>query len=401
MPTRTQQTPDDASWGKLLQERHQAEQRLNDLAIREATQAVIITNAQDPVNPIVYASPGFERLTGYSTSEVLGRNCRFLQGADTDRSVVDEIRKAIRECRPFIGDLLNYRKDGTPFWNELSIKPHRDTSGVVVWFIGVLTEVTARKTMEMRLRQSQKMQAIGQLAGGIAHDFNNLLTVINGSSDMALLEAPPDHPVREWLVGIKEAGERAKMLTRQLLAFSRESEVKPQLVNLNEVIETSIGFLRRLVGKNHTFVTELHTAPCRVKIDVNQAEQLFMNLIINAKDAMPSGGRITISTDAIVVADATNEYPAGRYVRCSVTDSGVGMTEHVKSHIFEPFFTTKGPGQGTGMGLATVYGIVEKFGGKIFVDSVLGRGTTFTILLPEVCDEEEASAAIQTTPAKT
>ena len=399
MPSWPQQTSDDYSWGKLLQERQQAEQRLNDLAIREATQSVIITNALDPVNPIVYATPGFERLTGYSPGEVLGRNCRFLQGPDTDRSVVGEIREAIRAGRPFIGDLLNYRKDGTPFWNEVSIKPHRDTSGHVVLFIGVLTDVTARKTLELRLRQSQKMQAIGQLAGGIAHDFNNLLTVINGASEMALLEASADHPTREWLVGIKEAGERAKVLTKQLLGFSRESAAKPQLVNLNEVIENAIGFLQRLVGKNHTFVTTLHTAPCRVNIDVNQAEQLFMNLVINAKDAMPSGGPITISTDAIFVADATTEYPAGRYVRFSLTDSGTGMTDHVKSHIFEPFFTTKETGQGTGLGLATVYGIIEQFGGKIFVDSVLGRGTTFTILFPEVCDESEASA-VQPTPAK-
>jgi two-component system, cell cycle sensor histidine kinase and response regulator CckA len=393
-----QRTLDDPTRDNLLRETQQTEPRLDELAINAATQGVIITNARDPVNPIIYASPGFEHLTGYSTSEVLGQDWRFLIGADTDQSVVEEICLAIQTGMPFIGDLLNYRKDGTPFWNEVSIKPHRDTTGHVARFIGVLTDVTSRKTQEMQLRQSQKMQAVGQLAGGIAHDFNNLLTVINGSTEMALREAPPNHPLREWLVGIKDASERAKMLTKQLLAFSRKSDVKPQLVNLNEVIETVMGLLRRLIGKNHTLVTELHTSPCRVRIDVSQAEQLIMNLAINAKDAMPSGGPIVISTETIIASDTTDECPAGRFVRFSLTDSGTGMTDHVKSHIFEPFFTTKRPGHGTGLGLATVYGIVEQFGGKIFVDSVLGRGTTFTVLLPEVCDESEASADIKKTP---
>ena len=179
MPFSTFQNPNDSTWGKLVRDRLQTEQRLNELAIQAATQGIIITNAEDPVNPIIFASHGFERLTGYSINDALGRSLQFIFGPDTDRSAVEQLEEAMRSGTSFIGDVLNYRKDGTPFWTEASIKPERDSTGHVVQFVGVLTDVTMRKTMEFQLRQSQKMQAIGQLAGGIAHDFNNLLTVIN------------------------------------------------------------------------------------------------------------------------------------------------------------------------------------------------------------------------------
>ena len=247
----------------------------------------------------------------------------------------------------------------------------------------------ALRASEAQLRQAQKVEGIGQLAGGIAHDFNNLLTVINSYSDMLLGEAGFDHPfARNGLDQIKEAGYRAALLTRQLLAFSRRQVLEPKVMDLNEVVSNIVKLLRRLIGEDIALVLCLHPTLGRVKVDAGQMEQIIMNLAVNARDAMPDGGEMTIETMKVELdAASTRTHPSikpGSYIMLAVSDTGCGMDVDTQAHIFEPFFTTKEPGKGTGLGLATVYGIVEQSGGKIDVHSTLGQGTTFKLYLPRV-----------------
>ena len=247
----------------------------------------------------------------------------------------------------------------------------------------------ALRESEAKLRQSQKMEGIGQLAGGIAHDFNNLLTVINSYSDMLLGEVGFANPfVRNGLDQIKEAGHRAASLTRQLLAFTRQQVLEPKVLDLNESVSNMAKLLRRLIGEDIALVLCPHPALGRVKVDPGQVEQIIMNLAVNARDAMPGGGQLTIETMNVELnrVDAL-EHPSvtpGSYVMLGVSDTGCGMDADTQTHIFEPFFTTKEPGKGTGLGLATVYGIVEQSGGSIGVSSDLGKGTTFNIYLPRI-----------------
>jgi two-component system cell cycle sensor histidine kinase/response regulator CckA len=366
----------------------EAELRLRDRALLAVSEGILITDPRQPDNPIVFASPGFERLTGYAASEVVGLNCRFLQGKDTNPDTVAEIRSAIRAARPCSVELLNYRKDGSPFWIALSISPVRDNEGEVTHFVGVQTDVTDRKRIEEQLRQAQKMEAVGQLAGGVAHDFNNLLTVINGYGEMLLNQLSNNDSLREAVSEMTKAGERAAALTRQLLAFSRKQVLAPSVLDLNSVVIDLEKMLRRIIGEDIRLTTKLQSPLDPVKVDRGQMEQVILNLVVNARDAMPKGGQLLLQTRNVYLSEEyTRDHPytrPGHYVVFAVSDTGHGMTPEVKAHIFEPFFTTKGPGVGTGLGLATVYGIVKQSGGSIEVISGPGAGTTFEIYLPRV-----------------
>jgi nitrogen-specific signal transduction histidine kinase len=252
--------------------------------------------------------------------------------------------------------------------------------------------VTARGHLEAQLRQSQKMQAIGQLAGGVAHDFNNLLTVINGHSEMLLMErTDPDDSVRRELTAIRDAGERATHLTRQLLLFSRKAVLEPRILDCNTLVRHTIEMLRRLIGEDVTVATVLSPSLYRIRADASQMEQVVMNLSLNARDAMSSGGTLTIETRTVAFdAEYCRLHPdhkIGHFVQLVVSDTGCGMTPHVRAHLFEPFFTTKGPGKGSGLGLATVYGIVHESGGFITVATEAGSGTTFCVFLPALPDD--------------
>ena len=275
--------------------------------------------------------------------------------------------------------------DGTKAAFLTSRVPLRDGTGRVVGVLGVYQDVTERKRLEAQFRQAQKMEAVGRLAGGIAHDFNNLLTIISGNVHLIQHLPPGDPEFPQLLDDIRDAADRAAALTRQLLTFSRKQPTRPVVLDLSEVVSGLASMLRRLIGERIAVRTQLAPHPVRVRIDRGQLEQVLMNLAVNAKDAMPEGGALTIGT-----AEVTGP---GRLGRLTITDTGVGMTDEAKRHLFEPFFTTKDVGKGTGLGLATVYGIVEQAGGAIEVESAPGAGSTFTVRFPW-CDAAAKSSSI-------
>jgi two-component system cell cycle sensor histidine kinase/response regulator CckA len=263
--------------------------------------------------------------------------------------------------------------------------PLRDAAGRVIGVLGVYQDVTERKRLEAQFRQAQKMEAIGRLAGGIAHDFNNLLTIITGNVHLIQHRAPGDPEFPQLVEDINDAATRAAALTRQLLMFSRKQPTRPEVLDLNEIVSGMVSLLRRLIGERVTVRTQLAAAPVRVRADRGQLEQVVMNLAVNAKDAMPEGGTLTVGTAEFI--------ENGRFAQLVVCDTGTGMTDDVKRHLFEPFFTTKEVGKGTGLGLATVYGIVQQSGGTIEVDSTPGAGTTFRIRVPW-CESQARSSGV-------
>ena len=291
-------------------------------------------------------------------------------------------------------DVLEYRfrrGDDSWLWLRDARRMHHDARGAATEVIGSLIDVTERVKLEDELRQAQKMEAVGRLAGGIAHDFNNLLTVIGGYGELMLQGLQVGDPLRAYVTGIRQAGERATQLTRQLLAFSRKQVLEPRVLDLNGVVTDIERMLQRLIGEDIRLATTLPSLPWLVKVDRGQMEQVLLNLVVNARDAMPDGGELRVSTAAV---ECTPEwcrqhagFAPGRYVRLRVEDSGTGMTTDVQARMFEPYFTTKREGKGTGLGLSTVFGIVSQSGGHILVDSQPGRGTRCDVYLPVVDDE--------------
>ena len=310
---------------------------------------------------------------------------------------------AIRNTKkPIVLEHIQQQEDGTSRTFEVYGYPIFDANGDVAQIIEYIIEITERRTLEEQLLQSQKLEAIGVLAGGVAHDFNNILTTILGYSELALMKLSKDDPQIEFIEAIHEAGERASGLTRQLLAFSRKQVIELQIIDLNSLIQNLVKMLGRLIGENIEMQLYLRSPDGKIKADPGQVEQILMNLTINARDAMPTGGNLILETDTIELDEqycrVHAEVTPGSYIVLSVTDTGKGMTSEVQDQIFVPFFTTKKKGEGTGLGLSTVYGIIKQLKGFIFVYSEPDRGTTFKIYFPEeksVTTERMAAKAPQ------
>jgi two-component system, cell cycle sensor histidine kinase and response regulator CckA len=370
---------------------------LRDRAIEAITQGILITDATHVHAPVIYVNPAFETLTGYARPEVFGKGWRLLQGADSRPDALDGAEVAMKEGRSYTAELLCYRKDGSTFWSALSLAPVRSATGAVTHFVVVVTDVSEHKRLEAQLLQAQKMEAIGRLAGGVAHDFNNLLTVIIGHTDLLLHSLSPTDPSRESLEDVGKAADRAAALTGQLLAFSRKQVLAPVVVSLNTLVADLEKMLARLIREDIALTTAFDPDLRAVKVDPAQMGQVLMNLVVNACDAMPHGGKITLrTTNADVSAAGSVErpgLPTGSYALLEVCDTGCGMDDATRERLFEPFFTTKEPGQGTGLGLATVYGIIKQSGGYIYVQTAPGRGTTFRIYLP--CTDECLSVVLK------
>ena len=330
------------------------------------------------------------RMFGYDRGELIGESTEMLLPERFRCSHEGQRSSYMKEphTRPMaVGrELTARRKDGTEFAVEIALAPLATDDGVLV--SSTIVDITERKKMEEQRRLSQRMEAIGKLSGGVAHDFNNMLAVILGCSDVVLDALPPDHPAIRKIEMIRKAGASAVDLTRQLLAFSRQQMLQPRVLDLKEVVEQTQALLRRLIGENIEFKISLDPSLGRVKADPGQIEQVLLNLVINARDAMPQGGRLTIEACNVEMDDSyKGEHQVvipGRYVVLGVQDTGCGMDRETQARIFEPFYTTKELGKGTGLGLATVYGIVKQSGGYIWVYSELNQGTLFKVYLPRV-----------------
>ena len=355
-------------------------------AIEMTRMPMILSDPNLPDNPVVFANKAFFDLTGYEEDEVLGRNCRFLQGAQTDRAAVAELREAVSEKRSVALELLNYRRDGTSFWNAVFIGPVYDVAGGLRYFFASQLDVTRRRNTEQAYRQAQKMESIGQLTAGLAHDFNNLLQVVNGNLELVAATRDPER-IRKYAAAAQSAAERGAKLTRQLLAFARKTRLEPRLTDLSQVVND----FSELMESALDGAVELHLSLRRglphVVIDPDQLEMALLNIVANARDAMPRGGLVTVSTGPVHIEEAVPavpfpEAPPGSYVALEVRDEGVGMRPEVVERASEPFFTTKEVGKGTGLGLAMASGFVRQSGGALQIWSEPGAGTTVRILFP-------------------
>jgi len=384
----------------LFQERRRAEKALR--AREERFRALVengsdVTALVDPDGRFKYVSGPVRRILGRAPEELVGRSALDFMNAEDAAGMRPKLEAALAQPgQPVTATYRMQHRDGTWRVLESIVVSHRNNPAIRALVMSA-RDVTERHVLEEQLRQSQKMEAVGRLAGGIAHDFNNLLAVMLGYTTLTLSRAGDPAAVTRNLEQIRTAAERAANLTRQLLTFSRKQVLQPRVMDLGGVVSELHTMLERLIGEDIELVTDVGRSKGQVKADRGQMEQVIVNLAVNARDAMPRGGRLAIvMRDVVVDAELAREQPGlkpGRHVRLDVSDNGVGMAPETMSRLFEPFFSTKEKGKGTGLGLATAYGIVKQSGGHIAVESAAGRGTTFRIWLPEVEDATPAAPA--------
>ncbi len=384
-------------------ERARAEAEARLLQVMERSPAVLYAVTPTAPHAVTWMSANAVRILGFAPEDF-----RLLPDLWRQRTHPEDVVK--------IGELLDmlqnedesatceYRflhADGRWLWVSDTTSVVRDGDGRALEIVGACQDVTTERQLEEQLRQAQKMEAVGRLAGGIAHDFNNLLTAIGGYSELLLLRLGEEDPARHEVEEIRRAGERAAALTRQLLTFSRRQVLQPRVLNVNAAIADTERMLRRLIGEDVRLTTAPSSGALLVKVDPGQLEQVVVNLAVNARDAMPRGGRLTLSTGLLESAGADGLHPqakAGRWVWLRAADTGCGMEPEVLARVFEPFFTTKDVGKGTGLGLSTVYGIVQQSGGWIEVESEPGQGAAFTVFLPEVAEPESVAPPREARP---
>ena len=383
-----------------ITQRKMAEIRQQDLAseleeiLNSLPDAVVYADTQRRIKKV---NPAFTKIFGYRPEEVLGKKTRIIYRSDEEYLEQGHKRyntEVTQKWEPY--EIYHVRKDGTEFITEAIGTPVRNAHGYVVGLLGLVKDLTVQKQMQERMRQMEKMESVGRLAGGVAHDFNNMLSVILGQTELAISTLEADSPLRENLEEVKKAGERSANLTRQLLAFARRQTVAPKVLDLNEIISSTLKMLERLIGEDINLIWKPGNELVPVKIDPGQVDQILANLAINARDAIGHNpGTVTMETDnTSFTAEYCSSNPVcspGEYVKLVVRDNGCGMDEEIRSHIFEPFFTTKSGEQGTGLGLATIYGIVKQNDGFIDVSSVTGEGTDISIYLPCYLGKKPAS----------
>ncbi|MCS4511683.1 histidine kinase famiy protein [Xylophilus ampelinus] len=359
-------------------------------AIETTRMPMLVTDPRQKDNPIVFANRAFISMSGYSSEEILGHNCRFLQGPDTDAATIAAVREAIEDRREINTEILNYRKDGTSFWNALYVSPVYNQNKELVYFFASQLDVSRRRDAEEALGHAQKMEALGQLTGGISHDFNNLLQVMAGHLD--LLDArrkagrADDVSIGRTVESIRSAVTKASTLTQQLLAFSRKQRLEGRALNLNQIAGGITELVKETLGNGVTVKTELASELGNCQLDPTQLEVAVLNVLVNARDAMPEGGTVILKTKNIQVdAEDVSAFAGlrpGRYVSLSISDTGTGIPPEIIARVMDPFFTTKEEGKGTGLGLSMVYGFARQSGGSVDIYSEIGFGTTVRMYFP-------------------
>ncbi len=368
-----------------ITERKQVEDMLRKLshAVEQSSSSIVIT---DRAGKIEYINPTCTLITGYSLDEMSGQNLRMQQADEASESAYEQLWAAITAGKEWRGELHNRKKNGDRYWESVSVSPIRDAAGSITNFLAVKEDTTARRELEEQFRQSQKMEGIGRLAGGVAHDFNNILAAIQLDAGLLRNRENVSPELTELADDIGEAVQRGAALTRQLLLFSRNEVLREQDLDLNQSIEGMMKMLRRTIGEDVEMQLKLSGQPMFLRADAAMLDQVLLNLVLNARDAMPAGGRLVIETSSADFDEQamlqSGSVRQGSYICLSVSDTGHGVPREIHSKIFEPFFTTKPVGKGTGLGLATVFGIVQQHHGWINVDSEVDQGTTIRIYLP-------------------
>ncbi|WP_372797567.1 PAS domain S-box protein, partial [Pontiella sp.] len=350
-------------------------------AIGQSAEAIVI---MDIDGRIQYVNPAFESITGYTPGEAVGQTLALIKSGSRDAEFFSKIWKRLESGGSWEGRTENLRKNGSVYTAELAISPVKNPEGTMENYVAALRDVSRQVELEAHIRQAQKMDAVGRLAGGVAHDFNNILQSILGFSGILMGELETGTTQYEDVSEIRNAARRAGDLTRQLLTLSRKHDVEYAALDLNVIIRSNEAMLRRLIGEKIEFSFELEPELKRIRADSSQIEQILLNLFINARDAMPGGGRLKVKTSNVKPTDETPETVAGNgeQICLEVSDTGHGIREDVRAHLFEPFFTTKQVGEGTGLGLSVVYGIVQQHRGHIDVSSTVEEGSVFSVYLP-------------------
>jgi PAS domain S-box-containing protein len=368
-------------------------------AVEQTAESVFIT---DLAGTIEYVNPAFEAVTGYTREEVIGQNPRILKSGRHSAEFYGSMWKTILGGQNYCGVLVNRKKNGKLYPSEKIISPIKDGDGRITHFVSTERDITERTELESQFRQSQKMEAFGQLAAGVAHDFNNILTIIQGHASLLQTQQLSEVDQATAIAEISRAAERAAGLTRQLLTFSRRHPIQLKDVDLNEIVENITKMLQRLIGEDIKLKTRYAPGGSPIHADPGMMEQVLMNLAVNSRDAMPQGGQINIETTPVVLTKITrfknHTAQPGEFVRLSISDTGAGIAPENLSHLFEPFFTTKDVGKGTGLGLATVFGITEQHHGWIEVESQVNSGTTFHIYFPRLAKKALAQGQLPPVP---
>ncbi|MEN6319044.1 MAG: response regulator [Syntrophaceae bacterium] len=388
-----------------VDEHKRTEEKLLKLtqAIEASPVSIMLTDLNANIE---YVNPKFTQVSGYSYQEIIGQNPRILKSGEMSPDIYKELWRTITSGNIWHGELCNKKKNGEFCWEYVTVSPIKNSKGVITNFMANLEDVSEWRKLEEQLRQSQKLEGIGQLAGGIAHDFNNILTAIIGYAHLSILHMSNDDPVRLYIQRILESSEKAVALVQSLLAFSRKQTTNLANINLNDLICNFQKFLLHILREDIEMKTVCTDKVLSLMADKGQIEQVIMNLVTNARDAMPKGGNLVIGTNLVEINEEFIKVHGygepGQYAEISVKDTGIGMNQITKEKIFEPFFTTKEQGKGTGLGLSMVYGIVKKHNGYINVYSEVGKGTLFSILLPTAGSviEMEDKKIVQEPPVK-